>query len=581
MSVDERGPAEAGTVSPPVPARRQSPSPAKAVVAIAPLSPSSTKVPQEILNGRDSFHADGFAWARTRWRQLYVPVSATTLALPLYAVWAAQLATGGGDLAAQFAWADFVSRHPGSPYNLGWYGGIHVGNYSVIAPQLMAFLGVRTVTVGAGIIASWFMGRVFVRSGVSRPLWPALLAVLSLWANVASGRSTFALGVALALVSCLGLAGSSRRLVLASAFSALATLASPVAGLFLLVLGAGWLLNRDIGRAIAVGAPPVAVVALTTLLFPFGGVMPMATDDIWKPTLFGIVLTLLAPRKWVALRFSSAVYASGVVLTGMISSPVGSNVIRLAELFGPPVLLCVLLERGVRIAPRVAIGLSLALSLQWVTAHTVHVLNMSTPVPSWASHTQGVLKALDRLHADRTRVEVVPAVNHRETTALGPHVNLARGWNRQLDVERGGLFYENEFTMGKYRAWLDRWAVGYVVLPEGEPDWAAKDEAELVRSRPSWLEPVWHDSQWQIYRVKDARPIISGADASVVSGDNAKITVQVPKPGMVRLRIPYSPWLRTSAGCIERDGDWIRFRVSTPGLYKIGSSYAVPWQGNC
>ncbi|WP_308016834.1 MULTISPECIES: hypothetical protein [Streptomyces violaceusniger group] len=529
----------------------------------------------------ESFQAGRFAWARTHWRHHYVPISATALALPLYAVWAACLATGGGDLAAQLAWADFVSRHPGSPYNLGWYGGIHVGNYSVIAPQLMALLGVRTVTVGAGIIASWFMGRVFVRSGVSRPLWPALLAVLSLWANVASGRSTFALGVTLALVSCLGLVGSSRRLVPASAFSALATLASPVAGLFLLVLGAGWLLNRDTGRAIAVCAPPVAVVASAILLFPFSGAMPMAMDDMWEPTLFGIALALLAPREWRTLRFSSAIYASGVVLTGLISSPVGSNVIRLAELFGPPVLLCVLLERGVHIAPRVAIGLSLALSVQWVTAHTIHVLNMSTPVPSWASHTQGVLKALDRLHADRTRVEVVPAVNHRETTALGPHVNLARGWNRQLDVERGGLFYENQFTMGQYRAWLDKWAVGYVVLPGGEPDWAAKDEAKLVRGRPSWLEPVWHDSQWQIYRVKGARPIVSGADASVVSSDNAKIAVHVPRPGMVRLRIPYSPWLRTSAGCVERDGDWIRFKVSTPGRYEIGSSYAVPWQGNC
>ncbi|MFC9430196.1 hypothetical protein [Streptomyces sp. NPDC056987] len=547
----------------------------------SPPSVSAAQLPVDVQLPVASVHAGRFAWARRHWRQHYVPIAATAVALPLYAVWAAYLATGGGDLAAQISWADFVSRHPGSPYSLGWYGGIHVGNYSVIAPQLMALLGVRTVTAGAGIIASWFVGRVFVRSGVSRPLWPALLAVLSLWANVASGRSTFALGVALALVSCLCLAGSSRRLVLASAFSALATLASPVAGLFLLVLGAGWLLNRDMGRAAAVCAPPVAVVALTTLLFPFSGVMPMAMGDMWKPTLFGIVLALLAPREWRTLRFGSAVYASGVVLTGLISSPVGSNVIRLAELFGPPLLLCVLLERGVRMVSGVAVGLSLALSVQWVTAHAVHVLNMSTPVPSWASRPHGVLKALDRLHADRTRVEVVPAVNHRETTVLGPHVNLARGWNRQLDVERGGLFYENRFTIGEYRAWLDKWAVGYVVLPEGEPDWAAQDEAALVRSGPSWLEPVWRDSQWRIYRVKGARSIVSGADASVVSSDNASMTVRVPEPGMVKLRIPYSPWLRTSAGCVERDGDWTRFKVSTPGVYEVGSSYAVPWQRNC
>ncbi|MER6529610.1 hypothetical protein [Streptomyces sp. NPDC001508] len=38
MSLDERAPAVATTVSPPVPARRQSPGPAKAVVVIAPLA---------------------------------------------------------------------------------------------------------------------------------------------------------------------------------------------------------------------------------------------------------------------------------------------------------------------------------------------------------------------------------------------------------------------------------------------------------------------------------------------------------------------------------------------------------------
>lgn len=41
MSCDERGPAVARTVSPPVLARRQSPSPAEAFVVIAPLSLTS------------------------------------------------------------------------------------------------------------------------------------------------------------------------------------------------------------------------------------------------------------------------------------------------------------------------------------------------------------------------------------------------------------------------------------------------------------------------------------------------------------------------------------------------------------
>ncbi|WP_406421662.1 glycosyltransferase family 87 protein [Streptomyces sp. NBC_00842] len=518
---------------------------------------------------------------RVGWARHRVPLLATALSVPLYAIWAIWLATDGGDLAAQVSWTDFVSQYPGTPYNLSWYGGIHVGNYSFIAPQLMALCGVRTVTVLSGMAASWLAASLFVRSGVRSPLWPALLATLTLWCNVASGRSTFALGVALALVPCLVLAGGSRRLVPAGVFGALATMASPVAGLFLLVVGAGRLLERDWRRAAVLCVPPAVVAGLTTLLFPFSGEMPMATSDVWKPVLFSLVLVALAPREWRVLRYGAGVYAVGVVLTVLIPSPVGSNVIRLAELFGPPVLLAALLAHGVQVARRIAFGAALALSLQWVTQHAVHVLEMSTPVPAWATEAKGVVAALDRLGADRTRVEAVPAINHRETTVLGPHVNLARGWNRQLDVERGALFYDGSFSAENYRSWLDHWAVGYVVLPEGAPDWAAKDEAALVRSEPTWLKPVWRDAHWRVYQVEDAVPMVSGAGSSVVSSDGAGVVVRARERGSVILRIAYSPWLQADTGCLERAGEWTRLKVPAAGEYRIGSSYRPLRQGKC
>ncbi|WNI31320.1 hypothetical protein [Streptomyces sp. ITFR-6] len=523
----------------------------------------------------------GPRWLRPFWKRHRVPIAASVLALPAYILWAAFLATGGGDLAAQVSWTRFVADHPGSPYSLAWYGGVHVGNYSVLAPQLMALLGVRTVTVASGIAASWLVGCVFVRSGVRNPIWPTLLAVLFLWGNVASGRSTFALGVALALAACLMLMGNSRRLVAAGVFSLLATMASPVAGLFLLVCGAGWLLNRDFGKALVLCVPPTAVVGLTTLFFPFGGVMPMSTSDLWKPILFSVVLAAFAPPEWRVLRYSAATYTLGIVLSALIPTPVGANVVRLAEVFGGPVLLAAVLAGKGRLLQRAAIAVALVFSIQWVTSHTMHVTKMSTPVPTWATEARGVLAALDRLGADQTRVEVVPAVNHRETTVLGPYVNLARGWNRQVDVERGDLFYEGRFSAAKYRSWLNNWAVSYVVLPSGEPDFAAKDEANLVKSKPNWLKPVWHDTNWQIYAVKNARPMATGAGASVVSSDNAKVTLRARKRGTVNLRIAYSPWLRTSAGCIERDGEWVRLKVPGAGRYEIDSSYLGPWQSHC
>ena len=63
-----------------------------------------------------------------------VPILATAPTLPLYVVWAVFLATGGGDLAAQQAWAGFAERHPTSAYNLFWYGGMHAANYSLLSP---------------------------------------------------------------------------------------------------------------------------------------------------------------------------------------------------------------------------------------------------------------------------------------------------------------------------------------------------------------------------------------------------------------------------------------------------------------
>ncbi|CAM5692758.1 hypothetical protein STENM36S_07805 [Streptomyces tendae] len=118
-------------------------------------------------------------------RRHRVPLLATLPTLPLYAVWWAFLATGGGDLAAQEAWADFASRHGSSAYGLFWYGGMHTVNYSVVSPYLMALAGVRTVTVVSGLAASWLAAVLVVRCGVRRPVWPALLASLALWCDVA------------------------------------------------------------------------------------------------------------------------------------------------------------------------------------------------------------------------------------------------------------------------------------------------------------------------------------------------------------------------------------------------------------
>ncbi|WP_326730489.1 hypothetical protein [Streptomyces phaeochromogenes] len=519
---------------------------------------------------------------RPVWRRFRVPLLATLPTVPLYVVWWLFLATGGGDLAAQEAWADFASRHGGSAYSLFWYGGMHTANYSLISPYLMAAFGVRTVTVVSGLLAAWLASVLIVRTGIRRPLGPALLASLALWCNVASGRTTFALGVALGLAACV-LLTRERRLPLAVAYAALAAMASPVAGLFLVVAGAGHALVRDRVRAATLIVPPVVVVGTTTLLFPFTGEQLMPAARIWPPVLIGVVVLTLAPRGWRVLRWGAVVYAAGTVLTYLVPSPVGTNVERLAELFAPAALLAALLAVPATSTPagvprrrtkqkRVALVMALVFSVGWVGKKTVDDLQVSTAVPAWAHDTTSVVEALDRLGADRTRVEVVPARNHREATALAPHVNLARGWNRQLDMERGRLFYDGTFSETTYRAWLDRWAVGFVVLPSGKPDGFAEDEARLVARGTGWLEPVWRDVNWRVYRVRGAVPLVS-KPATVVRADSAAVLVHVPRAGSVTVRVAFSPWLYAEGGCLEKAGEFTRLTVTEPGEYRISSGY--------
>lgn len=504
-------------------------------------------------------------------RRHRIPLVATLPTLPLYAVWAAFLATGGGDLAAQYAWARFASEHGAAAYGLFWYGGMHTANYSLISPYLMAAVGVKTVTVVSGVAGAWLVAALVERTGIRRPLWPAVLASLAVWCNVASGRTTFALGIAFGFAACLVLV-RERRVVAAVVCAALATMSSPVAGLFLVVAGAAYFLVRDWGRAAALMVPPVLVVGVTTALFPFSGEHLMPFDRIFPPVIFGLALIVAAPREWRVLRWGAAVYAAGTVLTYLIPSPIGTNVERLAELLAPAALLGALLMPALSRVRRVVLTVALVLATAWVGQKTADDLTVSTAVPKWAADTEGVVRELERLGADRGRVEVVPARNHREATALAPYVNMARGWNRQLDIERGRLFYDGSFSAGTYRAWLDKWAVGYVVLPSGKPDGFAEDEAALVASGPKWLEPVWRDAHWRVFRVKDAVPMVS-KPATVVKSTGSAMVVRVPTRGPVTLRLVYSRWLRAEGACLQRQGDFTRLTVSAPGTYTISSGY--------
>jgi hypothetical protein len=512
---------------------------------------------------------------------------ATAVAAALHVLWALFMAKDAGDMAAQYAWTDFIRAHPWASYDLSWYGGMHPASYSVLSPYIMAVLGVRTTAVVAGTLSTAVAAALLLRAGVKRPLLPVLWTVFALWCDVVSGRVTFALGVLFGLVATALLfpsepagRGRLRRLTAATTMGALATMCSPVAGLFVLVVAAALFLDKRRVDALVLAAAPPLVVGATSLLFPFYGVQPFAWYLAIIPLAVSVAITLVVPRSWRSVHLGASVYAFGVLLTWAVPSPIGSNVERLALLFGGTVLLIVAMGSAWGTRRALALWLAFGGVAAWQVIEPVYDQVTTHAVAGSVEQAGPLISELRRVRADRGRVEVVPMSSHWEASGLAPYVNLARGWNRQADVERDPLFYDGTLSAGSYRDWLRRWSVDYVVLPSGRPDFAAVAEAKLVAAGQPWLHPVWHDADWRVYRVSGAEPL-ADPPAVVDEAGQAELTVTMPRPGSVLLRIPWSPVLGIEGasgdrhGCVTADGDWSRLYAPTAGVYRIGGTYAL------
>ncbi|WP_346267221.1 MFS transporter [Streptomyces sp. SID4982] len=535
-------------------------------------------------------------------------LSVTLLAGVLHIVWFFTFANSGGDLAAQDAWAEFVGRHPDSAYNLAWYGGMHPVSYSVVSPYLMSVLGVRTTMMIAGTGSAALLTTILFRSrAVRNPLWAALAGVFALLGNAVSGRVTFGLGTlfalcavaavfcwpyegryarwatplaaaplaalagifallggavsgwvayglaalfaagAVAVVCCWPYRGRYKRwakALAAAPMAALATMASPVAGLFVGLVAVALFLQKRRPGAWALGLAPAAVVAASAWLFPFSGTQPMTFGSVIMPLLYGLLCAFLVPKEWVTVRLTAAVYSLSVVLVWLISSQIGSNISRLPMLFAGVALTAALPFTAPRSRRWYVTVLALAGFVGWIGFKSVDDVVHTTPAASWARELAPLVHQLQRADAEKGRVEVIPVRSHREASALAPYVNLARGWNRQADMERNPLFYDDTLNSANYHEWLQRWAVRYVVLPAvDDPDGdGGVRERELVLRGMPYLDRIWSDSNWQLYRVTDPAPMAE-PHAVVRRAEQGEMTLDVGEPGRILVRVPYSPWL--------------------------------------
>jgi len=484
-------------------------------------------------------------------------------------IWVTAFPRVGTDLSAALARAGWASRYPGSAYLFSWYGGIHPAGYSLLAPYVLAAIGTRLSMAAAAVISAVLLTLLLVRHQVPRPRAAAVWVAVALWTELSAGRAPFTLGLAAAL-GCVAAADTSRpgrraRLLAAAALALLTCLLSPVAALFLGVVAAALAVARRWAEAVAIAVAaglPLGAMAV----FSDGGAQPFNMQNWLPPLIAAAGVLLLVPRRWQMVRAGAIVYGLGVLLTLAVPSLIGSNVARLGELLTGPLLAGMGSARH-----RWLLALALISAAVWQVAQPAADLAQGN-APPYAPQTAALVRELGALHADTARVEAVPQYGHWESQELATAVPLARGWERQVDIERNPLFYSGILTPAAYHRWLRYNAVRYVAISAGTPDPAADGEAGLVRQGQPWLVPVWHNAFWQLYQVTGTSPLAS-PPAAVARTTPAQITLRMIRAGTTIVRVHWSPLLRATGAVVARCGPWTSLTVGRPGSYVLSAPY--------
>jgi hypothetical protein len=468
----------------------------------------------------------------------------------------------GADLSAQLAHAELAEQHWPALLDLRWYSGYHPLGYSVLSPPLTALIGVRLATALGYLAGVMIFAALLTRTAVRRPTVGAVVGALCFTGNLASTRTPFMLGLAAGLAAMLALV--HRRLVLAGILAVVAALTSPVAGLFLGVAGAALVLSGSRRRGAALALCALTPTVAVGLVFGNGGRMSFGADHAAMALIVCLVVAAVCWRESV-VRWGALLSAAMVAAAYLVPTPVGSNAARLPELFAPAVIVAVSVLPGAAVA-------AVAAAVVWFLPPLFldEIRDRGQPALDAAYYAP----LLDQLNDRQVTgpVEVVPMRRHGEAAAVAPEVAIARGWLRQVDLGRNPFFYDGPLDADTYRDWLDDNAVAWVAVARGRHDWAANEEAELVRGGLSYLRPVWSDPVWTLYAVANPRPVVSAPGRVLERGD-ISLTVQLPEPGLYEVRIRWSRFVSASTGCVRESADgWTIVGLTRPGTVTIEGS---------
>src|SRR5262249_5443216 len=154
------------------------------------------------------------------------------------------------------------------------------------------------------------------------------------------------------------------------------------------------------------------------------------------------------------------------------------------------------------------------------------------------------------------RVEAVDTVGHWPAEYLpSAGIPIVRGWFRQDDFPQNRLLYSKPHRSA-YVGWLRSLGVRYVVLPDAALDYSAQAEATLLRSGRSGLRTVFRSEHTTIFAVPSPTPLVTGPGrARMIRFEHARLVVAIGAPGRYRVAASWSPYWKTSRGCLSRTRD--------------------------
>ena len=473
----------------------------------------------------------------------------------------------GPDLPAQAYRVFMFRRHGLVAFDSHWYAGHPLPGYSLAFPPLAALVGARLVGALSCIAATAAFTRLLRgsrRTGHDLAvLWFAVVSVV----NLIVGRLPFALGVA-AGIGALVAARDGRRwwaLVLAL----LCGCASPLAGAFLLLAAFTWWWTVGLRAAGPLAAASVGIV--TAAVFGEGGWFPFPVGTLIVVMSLVVPGLVLLPRSATLVRRGLLVYGAVALTLFTFHNPIGGNIVRLgAVLAGPVVAYETMRARKYWV---LALGFVPLLIWQFAPLPTSFAAGRGNP-SAHAVYYQGLLGYLTSHGAERSRLEVPLTDGRWEADYLATKVSLARGWERQLDLAHNSVLYDHHLTSDAYHRWLLDNGVRWVALPDVPLDASEVGERALLdHDVPSYLRPVWHDLHWQLWEVRDARPLVSGV-AELTRLGVSSIDLQANAAGTAEVLVRWTRFWRVTAGdaCVRPTADgWTLVEVRSPGAVRLAA----------